>query len=400
MSKGKFSKYKQSTILMEIQGLKLEKFLNLLWKNGIYIKNIKRINITTMQMDVRLKDYDEIIDCSKKTKTKIKILNRKGIDFLFLDKKVFLELIIAISMFILVILYLSTFVWKININTENVISPFEIRNELKAYGIKPGIKKSKIDVHKLEEEILKDNDNIMWVRARVDGANLNINLCENQSPPKVNIEDYPCDLVAKMDGEILRVYTKAGTPIVKKGDIVKKGQILVKGEEGNEEQNYEVHSEGSVIAKTFYEEYKQIPIKTVKRVRTGRKLEKIYIDINGKKIYFKNDLNKFNKYDKILNEKSFIKKEIYYEVKEKQLTKNQKEAEKEAENILTKNIMQNLDKSVKMVNRVVNTNIEGNKYCIRLLVIAEQNIAVPQKVQENKDDKENKENKDNQEKKE
>ncbi|MCS4515803.1 sporulation protein YqfD [Clostridium botulinum] len=35
-------------------------------------------------------------------------------------------------------------------------------------------------------------------------------------------EDEPCNLVAKKDGEVQRVYTTSGSAIVQNGDIVKK----------------------------------------------------------------------------------------------------------------------------------------------------------------------------------
>lgn len=51
----------------------------------------------------------------------------------------------------------------------------------------------------------------------------------------------------------------------------KKGDILIKGEQGKEGETYEVHSEGKVFARTFYEEIKTINTYRIKRKRTGKK---------------------------------------------------------------------------------------------------------------------------------
>src|SRR3712207_7209706 len=58
---------------------------------------------------------------------------------------------------------------------------------------------------------------------RSEGSALRITATQRQAPPNIVTDDEFCDLVAKKDGEIARVYTSSGTAIVKNGDIVKKG---------------------------------------------------------------------------------------------------------------------------------------------------------------------------------
>ncbi|WP_171011343.1 sporulation protein YqfD [Haloimpatiens lingqiaonensis] len=380
-----FSKYKRSTMLLEIQCLSPERFINLLWKNNIYVKDIKRMNLTTATMVVNLKDYSKIAEISKRTDTKIKILRRRGIDFLLIRKNKVFAISIGVILFISITYYLSGFIWRVNIETEKYLSPYEIRRLLLTYGIKEGKKKAGIDVHKLEKQILKDNSNVMWVKARIEGVNLNVSIFENQSPPIIVNNEEPCDLVAQRDGEISRIYTKAGTAVVKEGDIVKKGQLLVKGEQGTENVNYQVHAEGKVIAKTFYEKYKEVPIKVKIRERTGNKVEKVYIVIKGKKIYLKNNLNKFSKYDRIVDNKGPLVKEIFYEVKEKEVINKKEEVVKKTVEELAKDIIKNIDKSVKIIDKIVDASSEEDRYVVRLLLVGEENIAVPQKIESDVD---------------
>lgn len=385
MSSMNFSKYKRSTMLLEIQCLSPERFINLLWKNNIYVKDIKRMNLTTATMVVNLKDYSKIAEISKRTDTKIKILRRRGIDFLLIRKNKVFAISIGVILFISITYYLSGFIWRVNIETEKYLSPYEIRRLLLTYGIKEGKKKAGIDVHKLEKQILKDNSNVMWVKARIEGVNLNVSIFENQSPPIIVNNEEPCDLVAQRDGEISRIYTKAGTAVVKEGDIVKKGQLLVKGEQGTENVNYQVHAEGKVIAKTFYEKYKEVPIKVKIRERTGNKVEKVYIVIKGKKIYLKNNLNKFSKYDRIVDNKGPLVKEIFYEVKEKEVINKKEEVVKKTVEELAKDIIKNIDKSVKIIDKIVDASSEEDRYVVRLLLVGEENIAVPQKIESDVD---------------
>ncbi len=381
MSKFSFKKYKSGIITIEIQSLIPEKFVNLMWKNGVHIKNLKKENITTMIMDVNLRDYDKIEEIAKKTKTKIKITKRRGFAFFLIKIKRRIALVLGILLFMGILYYLSTFIWNIEISVDHNLSPYEIRQQLSSFGIKPGINKRNVNVYDIEEKLIKNNENIMWVRARVEGAKLKISAAERQSPPNIIAEGSPCNLVARKDGEVVRVYTKAGTSVVKKGDMIRKGQVLVKGEQGKEGATYQVHAVGDVICRTFYEEVKQVKIDTVKRERTGNKIENIYLNIKGKNIYLKKSVNKFNKYDRIEDNKLFIKKETYYEMKETTIHGDAKKIVDDTANELYSKICANLDKSVKIIDKIVNYEA-GDTYVVRVLVVAEENVALEEKIPE------------------
>ncbi|WP_411683048.1 sporulation protein YqfD [Clostridium thailandense] len=382
----RFKNHKKGIITIEIQSLIPERFVNLMWKSDIYIKNIKKKSITTMTMEINLSDYDKIEEIAKKTRTKIKITGRRGLTFLIIKIKRRIALSVGILVFMGVLYYLSTFIWNIEISVDHNLSPYEIRQQLISFGVKPGISKRNINVYDIEEKLIKSNESIMWVRARVEGAKLKITAAERQSPPNIISEDTPCNLVAKKDGEVVRVYTKAGTSVVKKGDIIKKGQILVKGEQGKEGAVYSVHAVGDVICRTFYEESKSVKIDTVKKERTGNKIENLYFTIGGRDIYLKKSVNKFNKYDKIEDNIFFIKRQTYYEVKETKIHGDSKKIVEDTTNELYSKITANLDKSVTIVDKIVNYEA-GDAYMVRVLVVAEENIAIPEKISEQNEEK-------------
>ena len=82
-----FKKYKNGIITMEIASLMPEKFINLLWKNGVIVKNIKKINITTVVLQVNLSDYGQVSKVAKRTDTRIKIIGRNGLSFFIIKIK-------------------------------------------------------------------------------------------------------------------------------------------------------------------------------------------------------------------------------------------------------------------------------------------------------------------------
>ncbi|ERI90238.1 sporulation protein YqfD [Clostridiales bacterium oral taxon 876 str. F0540] len=377
----KIKKYKTGTITIEIQSHIPEKFLNLIWKNNIQVKNIRKKSITTMIMDINLKDFNLVEEVAQKTKSKMKIINRKGITFFLLKIRRRFALVGGVFIFVFILYFLSGFIWTIDIQTENNLSPYEIRQQLINYGIMPGIRKSKVNVYQLQDNMIKSNENIMYFKARIDGSRLYVSVIDKVTPPSIIADNEPCNLVAKKDGQIVRVYTSAGSATVKKGDTVKAGDIIVKGEQGKEGSTYTVHASGDVIARTFYEQIKEVPIKGIKKERTENKIENLYIEVLGKRIYLKNSLNKFKSYDKIVENSGFIKKELYYEVVETKYNLDSEKVVNSTADELYSRITQSLDKSIKIVDKQVQSEPNGDSIRVRVLVIAEENIAVTQKLQ-------------------
>ena len=380
MSKISLNKYKKSTITMEIQSFMPEKFINLLWKNNIDVKNIKKKDLTTFVMDIRLKDYEKIEGIAKKTDTKVKITNRKGAAFFLLKARKRRALLFGIAIFAFIIYYLSTFIWRIDIETDKNLTPYEIRRQLLSYGVKEGIPKKNLNVLSIEEKIMENNESIMWIRIRVEGSILKVTASERQTPPNIVQDEDPCNLIAKADGQIVRVYTTAGTAVVKKGDLVKKGDVLVKGEQGREGNIYEVHANGYVIARTFYEEVKNVKTTEVKREKTGNKLENIYIKVGKKKVYIKKSVNKFTKYDKIENNKGPIVFENYYEINEKSYNLDKNKIIENTSKELIDKITLNFDKNIQVIDKIVEHEQQDEGIRVRVLVVAEENIALTEKI--------------------
>lgn len=374
-----FNYLKKGTIIIEIQSFMPEKFINLLWKNNIQIMSIYKKNITTMTMEINLKDYSMIDEIAKKTKTKIKVIGRKGLAFWILKFKRRSALAFGIIIFGGLLYYLSTFIWGIDISTEHILTPFEIREQLESYGVKPGINKKNINVYALEEKMLRYNENISWIRIRIEGGRLKVTINERLSPPVLAAEENPCSLVAKKDGQVVRVYTSAGTPVVKPGEVVKRNQLLVKGEQGKDGNTYEVHAKGEIIANTFYEATKDALISGIKKERTGEVITNYFITINNKKIYLKNSLNKLDEYDKIIDNKFFINKETCYKLKDVPFKLEPEKVINETAEELYAGILLNLDKTVKIIDKKIESEPMDDKYKVRVVVIAEENIAINDK---------------------
>lgn len=377
------NKFKRDIVRLEIRALHPENFINRLWIEAVYVENLKKENISTICIDIEAKDLERVKIFAEEEEIKINIVGRSGRAYYKRKLKKRSVLYAGVILLVALTYYLSTYLWSVSIATESAVSPYEIRQLLKDNGIVPGMKKSKIDIFQIEKLLCQQNKEIIWAKARIEGTRLKIKIAEKQTPPNIEDDTTPCDLVAVKNGVIKNVYTKSGTAIVKDGDVVNAGDVLVSGIQGKEESTYEVHAEGSVKAETNYERETIIDTTQPKRVKTGNFIVNKYITLFGKKIYLKNGLNNFDNYDKIDKTDSFIKSEYLYEVKEENISEENIEKEiKEVSDKLYSDITINFNKKIKIVDTVRENKEESEGvYKVRVLIIAEEDISMPRAME-------------------
>lgn len=370
-----FDRIKSGQITIEVSALMPEKILNVLWNNGIYTCKVVKINLTTIRFDIAFEDYNETQMLIKKQKLKMKVVGKSGMIVLLLNLKRRMSLVIGAGVFFLVIYCLSNYVWAIDIQTKNNLSPFEVRQQLTAIGIQPGLKKSQINVYDIERKLEDLNDQIMWIRVRIQGSTLKLVIEEKVNPPSTE-KTLPNSVVAKMDGEIKRVYTTSGNAAVVPGDIVKTGDVLILPVQGREGFEKEVKPSGTVIANTFYEKFIEIQISGEKLERTGKKNSDIYLNIFGKKIYLKKAINGFESYDKIEEKNGIFNKVIYFEKKGKPVNVDKESAIKEASDKLKESLGKTLSNNAKIMdNKATVEDLGGGKILVQVIFTVEQDIA-------------------------
>lgn len=361
-------------VIIEINILKPERLLNILWSENIHVINVKRIDAATIRVVIDFNDYEDVMKIVKKLNGKGKVIGSKGILFLFgrLKSKLFLSL--GGGVFVVLLLYLSTFVWSIEILTKKNVSPYEIRQQLYSIGIKPGISKKEVDFKEVEKKLLNINSDILWLRARVEGSTLKIVIEEKVNPPEIKEGKYG-NLVAKMDGEISRVYTFSGRSVVHQGEYVHEGDVIIEGINGKEEEPYEVIPDGVVMANTFYEKNMVAKVNGTELKRSGEKDSDIYLTILGKKIYIKKAIKDFKDYDKIEKSGKVFTKINYYEKKEFSVELTKEEIINNSVKELEESLYNELTREAKIVDRIITTKEDSSDdIIVNVVFIVEQNI--------------------------
>ena len=368
-------KLKSGKITIEISALSIEKILNALWKNNIQTSNVTRRNLTTIRCSIMYSEYKQAVNVVKKLKGKIKVIGMNGVIVFILQIKRRLSLAVGFVVFFILLYLLSNNIWAIDIETQNNLTPFEVRKELTSIGITPGIKKANINVYDIERKMEDLDDQIMWIRVRIEGSTLRVVIKEKINPPLTE-KELPNEVLAKMDGEIKRVFTVSGNSAVVPGDIVKKGDVLILQKEGREGFEKEVKPSGTVIANTFYDKFMEVQISGEKLKRTGNKDSDIYINICNKKIYLKKAINDFEYYDKIEERKGLLNKVVYFEKKGEQLNLDKDTVINECALTLQKSLEKSLSKDAKIIDKKIEEDDLGNgKIIVKITFTVEQDIA-------------------------
>ncbi|WBW95772.1 sporulation protein YqfD [Oceanirhabdus sp. W0125-5] len=363
-------------IKVKVYGYNLEGFINSLIEDGIkFIKVRKReFNCVTLTVDERV--VSQVKNRAISYNCKVEIIWRSGIGKILENYKGRISFVIGFIFFLCTIWVLNSIVWEINVVSEKYISPFEIKEILNDNNVYKGMKKGSIDLNHVEKIVRESNEGIEWVDAQLMGGKLIVRLKEREELFRPLEEREPCSIVASKDGVISRIYSAEGEIVVEPGDIVKKGDILIAAIQGKEGKEYLVHSQGRVVAKTFYERSEIVKKEQEILMRTGKKAVQLYFTLFNKKIYLINNLNKFNNYDKIIDINGPFSKITYYETKKK--TEKIEDIDKYIENIyssMEKDIDKYLYKNCKKVDVLKEYEEFDDGYKVWVVVIVEEDIA-------------------------
>ena len=364
-----------SKIIIEARVLHPEKLINALWISDIRVYKIKKKNTTTLRLEVEEEDFIKLCEIIEHKGGHVKVITSKGLKAVEERLKNNKTLVIAAIIFLGVLYFLSTNIWAIEIKGQKNIAPFQIRKELESFGITPGIDKDDINVKDIEKKLENINSEILWVRVRIEGSTLKVQIDEKINPPKFVRNDYR-NVIAEKPGEIQNIYSYSGRCKVKEGDNVEAGDILIEGIDGIEGQEYIVKPNGVVMANTFYEKEMLIKIQGDEVIRSGESDKDIFIKILGKKFYLKKAIKNFEQYDRIEKSGKVVNEVIYYEKVNSEVNLSEEEAIKNASTELEKSLLKELTREAKIVDKLITTELNNKgELLVRIVFIVKQNIA-------------------------
>ncbi len=344
-----------------------EKLLNYFFENKAKISNFKRLSHVEIYFQIdkdKLYLVDEFCDLTKSRVERIKTVSWQRV-FIFLKSKSAIVFIILFC--IALFMYFENFIWKIEISTGNIVSPLEIRKVLYENSIVEGMPKSNVDFKNIEDMLMKNNENLLWCKARVVGGILNIDIKEKITPPDTLKEDVKYEIRAIKDGVAERVYSTKGIVTVTPGQTIKKGDVLI--------QTTGKGAEGDVFAKVFYESESAYPLKKNARIYTGNNFTNITLNLFNKEFKIKNNILNYNKYDKIENKIGFINISKFWEFEDKVIDLEEDKIIEYAKRELTYKIIRHCDRAIEIKDTIIDKKHINDTLIVKLLLIGVENIA-------------------------
>ncbi len=366
----------KGNIKVKVYGYNLEGLMNSLIKDGIKFIKVRKSEFNCLILTVDERNISHVKNRAISFNCKVEIIWRSGFGKIIDNYKGRISFGIGFVFFLITIMVLNSVIWKIDIVSEKYISPFEIKEILNENNVYKGMKKKNINLNYIEKVVRESNEGIEYVDAQLIGGKLIVRLKEREELFRPFEKREPCSIVAAKDGVISKIYSAEGEIVVEPGDFVKKGDILIAAVQGKEGKEYLVHSQGSVIAKTFYERSEIIKKEQEITIRTGEKAVQIYFILFNKKIYIINNLNKFKNYDKIIDINGPFNKITYYETQKKtEKRDNIYKYIKDIQVSMEEDINKYLYKNSKKVDTLKNCLELEEGYKVSVVVIVEEDIA-------------------------
>lgn len=309
--------YLNGYVIIKIEGLTLERFLNLAATKDIYLWDIKRIDYTLLEMKVSIEGFRELKDIVKKVGCHVEIIEKKGLPFIFYKFKNRKMLGIGILVFLVLVIYLFSILWDIQIIGNERINVEDIIKVLGKENIKSGIIKYKIDRDYIKEILLNEFDDFSYVSVEIKGTKLILEVKEQELPPEQIDSSIPCNIIANRKGIIVKPIVRNGKSLIRKGDVVETGDLLVSGiiEKEGEDEYVLVHSEGEILAQTRYSIKIEEPIMKIIKKETGRTKEFKEIKVGKKGFQFFKEEIPFEHYEEEVQEVQLFKNKINLPVK-------------------------------------------------------------------------------------
>ncbi len=399
--------YLRGYVIFRLEGLNLERVLNLAIERNVYIWHIQRINYTTIEAKVGLNDYGKIKELLDKTGCQGKIYVKIGWPFFISRLKRRKMIIAGFFIFILLIAVFSSFIWTVDVKCNNYILEKDILIYLNKIGVHPGVFKYNLNRKIIQDDLMVKYDKIAWTGIEIKGTKAIVSIIEKDRQPSNLNDNVPCDILASKTAVIEKIIPENGDAVVKKGDVVKPNQLLISGTIKRDEVILRyVHSMGTVFGRTLYEKIDKISLNKTIKVKTGHKHSRKVLKFGNTSLSIGSEKIPFDKYILESKNKSFIiwrnlkspveiVFEEYYEIEEKELNLPLDDIKDSLGEKLMIELISEIPRDAEILNKSI-TYEENNNHIIGKLTVevieaigVKRKIQIPENVEINEEDTEN-----------
>ena len=176
----------------------------------------------------RVRAYLRLRTAARRAGMRLRICDKRGLPFFIRHNRKRIGVPIGAFVFFAILLFLSSRLWVIEIEGNDVLTEEAVRAALSAVGVREGMRPSAIRASAAERELLRLLPGVDWIALNVDGSVLHVTLRED-AVPETNAAQLPCHIVASRDGYLVRLEPYVGQAIARIRTAVQRGELLVSG---------------------------------------------------------------------------------------------------------------------------------------------------------------------------
>ncbi|HHW40275.1 MAG TPA: sporulation protein YqfD [Syntrophomonadaceae bacterium] len=290
-----FWAYMLGYLVLAVRGEHPERFINLALTRGVLLWDLVRVDSEVLLVKVYARSFRSLRHIARRARCRLGIRAKRGLPFLIHRLRRRRMLVGGGVLFCLLVYFLCSFVWTVNVVGTRRVSPALVKRMAAAAGLRPGVLRYQVSGRDVADYLMQQIPGVAFAEVDVR-ARSRIKIVERVVPKR---ENTPCDIIANKDGMIENLLVLSGTPRVKEGDIVKRGDVVISGiirppvpeaKRGDAPQPSAIRyvaAKGIVRARIWYRCYGEAFRSELEELKTGRATKIICIKMDQKEIIIK-----------------------------------------------------------------------------------------------------------------
>lgn len=260
------------SVKIKIEGLNSGKIVNALIEENVLIKNLKlkeRSAVFTLGKDNEIK----LQQICKRYRKKYVVLSENNFINLLKHFRYYFGFIVASILISVFMFVYNMYIYKVNVSVDKNLSYNldEITELLNENKIISGMKKTDIDISKIQNLIISSRNDVAGCAVKQNGGSLDIVIYPGVLKENLSTEN----IYSKYNAVITDVEIFAGKSNLKLGDVVKVGDLLVENDNG---------ADGKILGKIYYSDYIIYNENQIVKELTGNFIERTDLMLFDKKL--------------------------------------------------------------------------------------------------------------------
>ncbi|MBQ7115682.1 MAG: sporulation protein YqfD [Clostridia bacterium] len=227
-----------------------ERFINLCKIRGISLWGVKNDGVKVIAFTTE-QEFQELKTPAENSGMMLKVIKKHGLKNFSKRHKWRCGVVFGVVMAFLFWIFMSGYVWEIEILETQGVNVEAFTESLADLGVKIGARKSEIDIIQVQNKLMNEYSELLWVSLNIFGGKVQVEMSEFVEQKEITDTKTPINLVASKKGEIVLVKGYNGVNAVKEGDNVTEGSLLISGVVKNfDGSEYFTRAKGEIFAKT------------------------------------------------------------------------------------------------------------------------------------------------------